>query len=179
MSASGACAQPGSAPPRPHAAPISSICRCMATPSSEDCDTRGSNGKYLARVQSWSARSMRVKEQQLATATARWQEWASFVLGLWLAMSPWIFGYADDQLAPTANAAFLGIALALGSHFEASLDECSAEWLNVAAGLWLVMAPFVLGFSSATLPTANSVAVGTLVMVLAGSALSLDKEIGK
>ena len=53
------------------------------------------------------------------------------------------------------------------------------EWASFVLGLWLVMAPFVLGFSSATLPTANSVAVGTLVMVLAGSALSLDKEIGK
>lgn len=122
---------------------------------------------------------MRVKEQQLATTTARWQEWASFVLGLWLAMSPWIFGYSDDQHAATANAAFLGIALALGSHFEASLDECSAEWLNLAAGLWLVAAPFVLGFSAAAVATANSIAVGTLVVALAGSALSLDKEIGK
>ena len=114
----------------------------------------------------------------MTVATARWQEWASFVLGLWLAVSPWTLGY-DDVRPATANAAFLGIALALGSHFEASLDESSADWLNLAAGLWLVLAPFFLGFSSATLATANSVAVGTLVMVLAGSALSLDKEIGK
>jgi SPW repeat-containing protein len=112
------------------------------------------------------------------TATARWQEWASFALGLWFALSPWVCGY-DDQHAATANAAFLGIALALGSHFEASLDESSAEWLNLAAGIWLVAAPFVLGFSSAGVPTANCIAVGTLVTVLAASALSLDKEIEK
>jgi hypothetical protein len=122
---------------------------------------------------------VRVKEQVVTSATARWQEWASFVLGLWLAVSPWIFGYADDQHAATANAAFVGIALALGSHFEASLDECSAEWLNLAGGLWLIAAPFVLGFSAAGVAAANSIAVGTLVVVLAASALSLDKEIGK
>jgi SPW repeat len=129
-------------------------------------------------VSNRSAYLVCVKERQVTVVTVRWQEWASFVLGLWLAVSPWTLGY-DELHAATANAAFLGIALALGSHFEASIDECSAEWLNLAAGLWLVLAPFFLGFSAATLPTANSVAVGTLVMVLAGSALSLDKEIGK
>ena len=47
-----------------------------------------------------------------ATA-ARWQGWVSFALGLWLAMSPWICGYADDEHLATGNAAFMGIALAL------------------------------------------------------------------
>lgn len=112
------------------------------------------------------------------TATARWQEWASFALGLWLAVSPWIVGYAEHEAA-TANAAFVGLALALASHFEATFDHISAEWLNLAMGLWLVAAPFVLGFGAAAVASANSIAVGTLVTVLAGSALSLDKEIGK
>mgnify|MGYP003544755676 CR=1 FL=1 len=61
----------------------------------------------------------------------------------------------------------------------AAFDESAPEWINLAAGLWLVMAPFVLGFSTVYVPTANSIAVGSLVAVLAGSALSLDKEIGK
>jgi SPW repeat len=112
------------------------------------------------------------------TVTAGWQEWASFALGLWLAMSPWICGYAD-QHAATGNAAFMGIALALGSHFEVSLDARSAAWLNLAAGLWLVVAPFFLGFAAATLAGVNCVAVGTLVGVLAVSALSLGKEFEK
>lgn len=115
----------------------------------------------------------------MKSATARWQEWASFGLGLWLAMSPWICGYADNQHAATGNAAFMGIALALSSHFQVSLDARSAEWLHFAAGMWLVAAPFALGFAAAALPAVNCIAVGTLVMVLAVSALSLDKEIEK
>lgn len=114
----------------------------------------------------------------MTAATARWQEWANFALGLWLAVSPWILGYSDHEAA-TANAAFLGLALALCSHFEASLDDCSAEWLNLAAGVWLVAAPFVLGFTGATVATATSITVGMFVAVLSGSALSLDKEIAK
>lgn len=111
-------------------------------------------------------------------AAAGWQEWASFALGLWLAMSPWICGY-EHQHAATGNAAFMGIALALGSHFQASVEAYSAEWLKLAAGIWLVAAPFVLDFGAAPMPAANSIAVGTMVMVLAASALSLDKEIEK
>ena len=112
-------------------------------------------------------------------AAARWQGWVSFALGLWLAMSPWICGYADDAHLATGNAAFIGIALALGSHFEVAFDTEFAEWLNLAAGTWLAAAPFFLGFATAAVPAINSIAVGTLVMALAASALSLDKQIEK
>jgi hypothetical protein len=112
------------------------------------------------------------------TTAARWQDWASFTLGLWLALSPWIVGYTEHESA-TGNAVFLGLALALGCHFEATFDESAPEWINLAAGLWLVIAPFVVGFSSLHVATANSIAVGSLVAVLAASALELDKEFGR
>jgi hypothetical protein len=111
-------------------------------------------------------------------AAARWQNWASFALGLWLAVSPWVLDYSHVEAA-TGNAAFLGLALALGSHFEVSFDEMQAEWFNLAAGLWLVLAPFLLGFSQHSEVTANSIAVGTMVAALASSALSLDREVAK
>ena len=112
-------------------------------------------------------------------AERRWQHWAGFMLGLWLALSPWTFGYAHDLPSATGNAAFMGVALALLSHFQVSMHGESAEWLSFAGGIWLVAAPFVLDFGTAALPAANSFVVGTLVMVLAASALSLDKEIEK
>lgn len=110
----------------------------------------------------------------MATARQRWQEWASFALGLWLAVSPWAVGYAEQETA-TANAVFVGLALALGSHFQASLGQVSSEWLNLSAGLWLVAAPFVLGFAD-TVATATSLSVGSFVAGLAGSALSPGKQ---
>lgn len=115
----------------------------------------------------------------MQTAPARWQEWAGFAAGLWLALSPWICGYADDQPAATGNAAFMGVALALGAHFQLSLQARSALWLYFAAGAWLAAAPFLLGFGEALIPALNCIVVGTLVMALASSALSLDKEIGR
>ena len=112
------------------------------------------------------------------TVAARWQDWASFALGLWLAASPWLLDYSHIESA-TANAAFMGLALALGSHFEVSFDETAAEWFNLAAGLWLVLSPFLLGYSSEPMVTVNSIAIGTGVAALASSALSLEKEIEK
>jgi hypothetical protein len=111
----------------------------------------------------------------MTTATARWQEWANFALGLWLAVSPWAAGYAEHPAA-TANACFLGLALALGSHFQASRDEVSGAWLHLAAGLWLVAAPFLLGFEAQTVATATSISVGSFVALLAGSAVSVGKQ---
>jgi hypothetical protein len=114
-----------------------------------------------------------------SATTARWQDWAGFSLGLWLAMSPWICGYADSQHAATGNAAFMGVALALGCHFRLTLDASSAEWLHLAAGAWLAAAPFLLGFVANAVPAINCIAVGTLAMAFAASSLSLDKEIEK
>ena len=110
--------------------------------------------------------------------TARWQEWAGFFLGLWLAVSPWAVGYVEHHAA-TANAAFVGLSLALASHFEASFDEVSGEWLNLGAGLWLLAAPFVLGFMGPTAAAANCLAVGACVAALAASALQIDKGIAR
>jgi hypothetical protein len=59
------------------------------------------------------------------------------------------------------------------------LCEVSAEWLNMIAGLWLVLAPFVLGFGGQPAATVNSIAVGTAAAALASSALSLEKGVGR
>ncbi|MCD6044005.1 MAG: repeat protein [Burkholderiales bacterium] len=110
--------------------------------------------------------------------TAKWQDWTSFGLGLWLAVSPWFAGYAHFEAA-TANAVLVGLVLALGSHFECvACEESPAEWLNLAAGVWLVSAPFTLEFASRT-ASANAIAVGAFVALLAASALSLDKRLGR
>jgi hypothetical protein len=109
--------------------------------------------------------------------TARWQDWTSFGLGLWLAVSPWIVGY-EGEFAPTANAVFVGVALAIGAHFEVGLEESWAEWLSFAVGLWLLAAPFLLAFAG-TAAMINCISVGCGICALAASALHLDKEMGR
>jgi hypothetical protein len=119
-----------------------------------------------------------VSNVSVKTEMRRWQDWASFALGLWLAVSPWIADYAAHDAA-TANAAFVGLSLALLAHFGFSCDHRSCEWLNLAGGLWLLVAPFMLGFDANHVAAVNSVVVGAFVAVLSAWALELDREIGK
>ena len=103
----------------------------------------------------------------------RWHDWAVFTVGLWLAVSPWLAGYASQPEA-TANAAITGLVLALAAHFEASC-EVSLERLNLGGGLWLIMAPFLLGFDDMPVAAANCVAAGAAIGALAASSLQLDR----
>jgi hypothetical protein len=97
--------------------------------------------------------------------TGRWQDWAILILGAWLFVSPFILGYAP--LAAAAwNAYVVGAAVAILAASALwvpsfGLDE---EWGNLALGLWLVAAPFLLGFYSAdSLAAWNQIVVGILV----------------
>lgn len=108
---------------------------------------------------------------------SRWQDWAIFATALALAVSPWLLDYAWHATA-TANAAIAGLAIAVAAHLDASC-ELSIEWLNLGAGLWLVTAPFLLGFAAEPAAMASSLAVGAAVAVLAASALELDRRLFK
>ncbi|HYR37240.1 MAG TPA: SPW repeat protein [Burkholderiales bacterium] len=116
--------------------------------------------------------------QGSAAEMRRWQDWASFALGLWLAVSPWFADYAGHDAA-TTNAAVCGLALALTAHFGFSCDHLSTEWVNLAGGLWLVVAPFVLGFEANHVAAVNAIAVGAFVTLLSAWALQLDRELGR
>jgi len=112
-----------------------------------------------------------------ATIRAKWQEWTGFALGLWLAVSPWVAGYSGHGIA-TANVVLVGLTLAFACHLEVCFDAVKAEWLNLAAGLWLVAAPFALDFGPRR-AAATAVAVGIAVTVLAASAMSLGARAGR
>lgn len=111
-------------------------------------------------------------------ATMKWQDWASFALGAWLSVSPWLLGFSTHDAA-TANTAVLGLLLMGLSLFDVWLPEMAEEWLNFLVGLWLMIAPPILGYSAQVAATMNSVVLGVLVAVFAAWAMSLDKEIGK
>ena len=108
----------------------------------------------------------------------RWQDWASFALALWLAVSPWLTDYAAHDAA-TANAAIVGLVLAVTAHLGFSCEHMSCEWLNLAGGLWLLAAPFVLGFQGEYVAAANALAVGALISLLSAWALHLERGIGR
>ena len=112
------------------------------------------------------------------TQRRHWQDWASYGLALWLAVSPWLADYAAHDAA-TANAAICGLALAVIAHFGGTCEHMSCEWLELGGGLWLVVAPFVLGFDTHHVAAINSAAVGVLIAFFSAWALELDRELGR
>lgn len=70
----------------------------------------------------------------------------NLILGIGLAFTPWLFGYAGESTAAW-NAWIVGglVALvALGAFVRFAEWE---EWVNLALGVWALLSPWLLGFS--------------------------------
>ena len=95
----------------------------------------------------------------------QWEDWCSWLLGLWLCISPWALRIDLDSTA-TRTTVISGILIILTEMWTLSVFRVWEEWINVVLGAWLVICPWVLGISS-TAAKANLVVVGLLVMTLA------------
>jgi hypothetical protein len=95
----------------------------------------------------------------------QWQDWASWVLGIWLLISPWALQFGLDETA-TRNAVIVGFLIILTEVVELSVFRDWEEWINVVLGAWLLISPWVLGVAQPS-ATANFVIVGFLVLALA------------
>ncbi|MGN8117898.1 SPW repeat protein [Labrys sp. 22185] len=95
----------------------------------------------------------------------RVQDWLLLLLALGLFSTPWLAGFRAMEV-PTWHAwvmAFLLAYLALAALSEARQWE---EWVTLGLGLWLIVAPWVLRFSSDTAPERAHWLVGGLVIVI-------------
>jgi hypothetical protein len=100
-----------------------------------------------------------MNEEQINTR-ARGISIVTFLAGIWLILSPFLLGYTDGA---TANSVILGIIIAVVSAAQLNgLRRGWAGWLMAAAGLWLLIAPFVFGFSEPAVLW-NELIVGLIV----------------
>jgi hypothetical protein len=106
-----------------------------------------------------------------------WQDPLNLVLGLWMLVSPWVLGH-QAETPPTWNAVILGILIAGAALFALFRVMAWEEWVSVAFGIWLVISPWLLGFSALVTAVWNAVIVGVIVAALALWALATDKDIG-
>ena len=106
-----------------------------------------------------------------------WQDPVSVIAGLWLAVSPWVLAY-QTETRPMWNAVILGGLIALIALYALYRVFAWEEWANLLLGVWLLVSPWVLGFSALQVITLNAVIVGALVGALAFWALATDRDIG-
>jgi hypothetical protein len=94
------------------------------------------------------------------------QDWANLALAVLLFISPWVLGFSTER-DPAGNAWVSGIvigALAIGAL--GAFREWE-EWLNLLAGIWVVAAPWVIGFTAITYAMWAHVLLGLLVAAAA------------
>jgi hypothetical protein len=97
--------------------------------------------------------------------TKRWQDWVTLVLGAWLFFAPfWMAAYASTANLAAWNSYIMGALVFAFSWGALANRKIWEEWVNLAIGVWVLIAPFVLAFSG-TQPGAmwNHVVIGVLV----------------
>ena len=105
---------------------------------------------------------------------AKYCDVANLILGAFLFLSPWIFGFGGTA-AENANIAGIVIAaLAIAALAAFAVWE---EWLNLIAGLWTLVSPWVLSFQADTKAMTISVIVGAAVAILAAVELWMMSQL--
>jgi hypothetical protein len=84
-------------------------------------------------------------------------------LGLWLTFSPFMLGYPDPTGIAAINSHIFGAVVAVLATAALMRPRLWEEWVNLALGLWLIAAPFVLGFGADQVAAINHILLGMLV----------------
>ena len=98
-------------------------------------------------------------------------------LGAILFFPPWLFGLPAG--APRQAASVIGLLIAVPSIAALAAFAVWEEWLNFIAGLWLIVAPWLLRFQDSIAMTID-VVIGTIVAALAAVEiwLAVDRRQG-
>jgi SPW repeat len=96
---------------------------------------------------------------------------AAGALILWVALSPWVWGYATSPAA-VANHIFFIFAFAPLTLLIAVLRP--AAYVVLTAGLWLAASPWVLGYATNHSAWLSELVTGALLSVVAASAAEIS-----
>jgi hypothetical protein len=116
--------------------------------------------------------------QTRSAIAPRWQDVISFLLGVWLFVSPWILGYANTGM-PATLAWLLGIIVVVLAALAILASQRWEEWLNAAIGLWIFVSPWVVHARVNREALWNSLIVGALLVILSLWSLSIDPGPGE
>ena len=106
----------------------------------------------------------------------RWQDQVILLLGVWLFISPWVLGFPSDS--PIAiNAYIAGAIIAALAAFDLYKTYAWAVVINLLAGLWVAVSPWVPALAERGTMLGNSVIVGAAVVVLALWELRSDPDL--
>lgn len=94
------------------------------------------------------------------------QDWINLLLAVALFLSPWVVGFATEQYA-TWNAWACGVLVAAVAIGALGAFKEWEEWVNLLLGIWLVAAPWVLGFAAVIPARGAHITFGLLIAAVA------------
>ena len=97
--------------------------------------------------------------------------WANFILGIWLLLAPFTFGYAHVVSAALWEDAIVGGLIAILALWRAvavkAENTIGIALVTAGLGLWSLIAPIALSYHSLTSAAWNDMIVGIVVAILA------------
>lgn len=95
--------------------------------------------------------------------------WVTAAAGVWEILAPFIIGYSAVTGGLVDAVVLGGVLLALGLWTALSRSEGTIQglsWINAVLGVWLVVAPFIVGYSGNAGAMVNDIIVGAVVLVV-------------
>ncbi|MDQ1922131.1 SPW repeat protein [Massilia pseudoviolaceinigra] len=115
---------------------------------------------------------------KIQRSARRWQDQAILLLGLWLFVSPWVLAYPADT--PQAmNAWIAGAVIAVLAAFDLYKTYVWAVVVNLLAGVWVAVSPWIPAVADRGPMMNNSLIVGIAVIILALWELRSDPDLHK
>jgi hypothetical protein len=108
-----------------------------------------------------------IKEEIHMKPWRTFQDWSSLVLGAVLFLAPWLFGTAANATS-SWNAWILGVIVAGMALFALARPMAATyEGVEAVAGIWLFLAPWILGFAAVGAAAWTGWIIGVLLVALA------------
>lgn len=95
----------------------------------------------------------------------RWQDGVILLLGVWLFVSPWVFGYPSDS-PPAVNAFIAGAIIAALAAFDVYKTYVWAVLVNIIVGAWVAASPWVVDVVADGRMSMSMLVVGIATIVL-------------
>jgi hypothetical protein len=93
---------------------------------------------------------------------------------LWIAASPWVWGFADSH---SAVANHVAIVFGFGPLALLIVNLRPAALVTLLGGLWLAISPWLLGYAADNAAWLNELVSGLLLIALCASAVGVDVSV--
>jgi hypothetical protein len=100
-------------------------------------------------------------------AQARTASGVNILLGIWLVLSPWVFGYSGTPAV--MNSVIVGalIAVLAASRLASLRDSAPVSGVNLVLALWTIASPWVYGYATNVGAVRDNVLLGVAIATLA------------